>query len=180
MRKRLFHVDVGKLLGRATAKRSTASSQHEARDLAIQKRRRTQTLVHRTVLAVDGHQLGARGRAQRLYDRSAGNQTLLVGERQPTTELQRAHRDRQSREADNSVDNHVCGFHKVGEIVDNLCERQRSGDLRAPRGVCDRDDLRTKLECLAHQRIDGTPDAKCDNLVAIAFGADNIERLLAN
>ena len=94
--------------------------------------------------------------------------------------MQRAHRHGQSREADDAVDNYIGGFDEIGKIVDNFSERQRRSDLRASRLIRDRHNLRTKLKGLAHKRVDGTPDAKCDNLIAIAFRAYNIECLLAD
>ena len=41
-----------------------------------------QALVHGAVLAVDRHQLGARRAPDGLHDRAAGDERLLVGQRQ--------------------------------------------------------------------------------------------------
>ena len=89
------------------AKRSAASGEDDAGDLAVMIDARTQALVDRAVLAVDRHELGACGGAQRLHHRRAGDEALLVGQREPFTELQSAHRNREAGESDDAVDDHV-------------------------------------------------------------------------
>ena len=59
--------------------------------------RRPQALVHRAVLAVNRHELGARGRPQRLHHRPGGDQALLVGQGEPLAGAQRGDGDRPAR-----------------------------------------------------------------------------------
>ena len=136
-----------------------------------------QALVHGAVLAVDGHQLGARRRPQRLHDRAAGDEALLVGQRQPLARLQRGDRDRQPGEADDAVDDDVGVVGQVGQVGDDLGERQRRGDLGPARPVGDGDDLRPELVGLGDQHVDRRADAERDDLVAAGLGADDVERL---
>ena len=89
---RLVDVDVGELGARAAAERPAAGGEHDPGDLAAGVADAAQALVDGAVLAVDRHELGARRRPQRLHDRAAGDEALLVGQRQALAALQRAQR----------------------------------------------------------------------------------------
>ena len=78
---RLGDRDVRQLVGGAAAERPAAGRDDDPRHLADGAR--SQALVDRAVLAVDGDQLGARCRPQRLDHRTGGDQALLVGEPEP-------------------------------------------------------------------------------------------------
>ena len=71
------------------------------------RRRRSQALVDGAVLAVDGHELGAGRRPQRLHDRAGGDQALLVGEPETLAGAQRLDRDGEPGEPDDAVDHDV-------------------------------------------------------------------------
>ena len=72
-----------------------------------------QALVHRAVLAVDGHELRAGGGPRRLHDRARRDEALLVREGQAAAGAQRAHGDGKPREADDGVDDDVGRVDKV-------------------------------------------------------------------
>lgn len=122
------------------------------------------------MFAVDGHQFCAGSRTQRLHYRCARDQALLVGKCQTATELQCSNSDREPSEPDNPIHDHVGNFGKVGEVADDFRERQRGANLCPTRRIGDRYNLRAKLECLLNQYIDGSIDAECDDLVAVALG----------
>ena len=60
-----------------------------------------------TVFAVDRYQLSSRRLAKRLHDGPCGNQTFLVGERQPLTRPEGFNGDLQTSEAHNTIDDDV-------------------------------------------------------------------------
>ena len=84
----LIDTDLGELGGRSATERSAAGSQHDPGDLAIGLSAGSQALMHRAVLAVDGHEFCAGDRAKWLHDRRTGDEALLVGQRQPFARLQ--------------------------------------------------------------------------------------------
>ena len=136
--------------------------------------------MHCAMFAVDGHQLGAGSCAQRLHHRGTGNQALLVSQRQTTTELQCAHRHRQAREADDTIHDDVGRLDQIGKIINHLREWQRGDNLCTTRRIGDRNYLRPKLLCLTNERFHRTADTKRNDLIAIAFCAYNIKRLLTD
>ena len=99
-------------------------------DLAAGVDAGSQALMDRAVLAVDGHQFGAGGRPQRLHHRRPGDEALLVGQRQSLAQLQRADRDGEPGEADDTVDHHVGVVGQIGEVGDHL---RRTAAPRRPR-----------------------------------------------
>ena len=121
--------DVGELGGGSAAERSAAGGEQHPGDLAVDRDRRAQALVHRAVLAVDRDQLGAGRRPQRLHDRAGGDEALLVGQGEPLALLERGDRDREAGEADHRVDDDVGRLDEVREAVDDGREGQRGGDL---------------------------------------------------
>ena len=110
--------------------------------------------MHRAVLAVDRNQLSARCRPQRLNDRRAGDQALLVRERQPFAQLKRANRHCEARESDDAVDDDIRIIGEFRKVGDDLRERQRFCNLGATTRVGHRNDLRAELVRLRDERVD--------------------------
>ena len=73
--------------------------EHDARQLASGASLARRHWCERAVLGVDRHQLGTGRRTQRLHHRAAGDEALLVGQRQPLAGVQGGERDRQPGEA---------------------------------------------------------------------------------
>ena len=90
---------------------------------------RPQALVDGAMLGIDGHDLSARRRPCPLHDRRAGDQRLLVGERQPATRGQCGERDREPCEPDHRVNDHVA---ELSDLRQRLRARQHLGARRDP------------------------------------------------
>ena len=154
VRQSLVDANVGQIRKSAATERATTRRQDDATDLAVVECGRPQALVHRTVLAVHRHQFGARRGAQWLHHRGTGDEAFLVGERQPFAGSQRANRDLEAGEADDTVDDHISNVDQVGEVGYDLCKRQCGGDLRPLGGISNCNHLRTELERLFDEQRD--------------------------
>ncbi len=82
-----------------------------------------------------GHDLGPRGRPGPLDDRGAGDERLLVGEREPPPGLERGQRDRQPGEADHPV-HHDVGRGRRGQQDPRVRRRPRCRPGRARTSFC--------------------------------------------
>ncbi len=180
VRQRVRDRDVGEAGGAAAPKRATARRQQQASDLALGVNRRAQALVDRAVLRVDGDQLGAGDRSQRLHNRAGGDEALLVGERQTLAGRERCDRHRQPGETNDAVDHHVGGVDQLAELAHDRGERERRSDLRPTCRVGDGDDLGPELDGLFDQRVHRRPDAEPDDLVAPGLGPHDVEGLRAD
>ena len=129
------------------------------------------------MLGVDGDQLGARNASEWLHHRAGGDEALLVGQGESLAGAQRGDGDGQAGEADDAVDHHVGHLGEIGEIGDHGAGRQRLDDRGALGRVGDRHETRAELLGLGDQRVDRRSDAERHHLVAVRFGAHDVEGL---
>ena len=113
VRERVGDRDLLQLFARATAERSAARGQHDARHFG--RATRAQALPDRGVFGVDGDDLSPARGARLRDDRSGRDQALLVREGEALAGLQRGHRHGQSREADDGVQDDV-GFRQRRQL----------------------------------------------------------------
>ena len=129
-----------------------------------------EALVERRVLAVDGDDLPGTAVAHRRHHRTAGDEALLVGEREALAVLERGERGRQAGEAD----------HRVEDDVD-LGERRQLGEhVRGIGTEARRVEGNAELRGLGLQQLAVARRSERDDLVLVAVVADDVERLRAD
>ena len=119
--------------------------------------------MNRTVLAVDGNDVGARHCTQRLDDGSGCDQALFVGERESLTRAQRRDGDGKTGETDDTIDDDIGALDERDGFGDDGDTRQLRGNLGARYVIRYDDDLRLPLLGLRNDAIHRRPDAECDD-----------------
>ena len=99
------------------------------------RRAGAQALPHRGVLGVDRHDLAAARGARLGDDRTAGDQALLVGEREPLAGFERGDGRRQPGEADDRVEHDVgVGMRReLGQHVRGRRRQERASSGATPK-----------------------------------------------
>ena len=145
---------------------------------------RGQALVHRAVLRVHRHDLGAGRAARLLHDGRAGDERLLVGQGEAPARLERRHRDRQPGEADDGVEDDVGA---AGRIDQALLADEHLGaggdavaDGRVEGGVADDDDGWEELVRLRDEHVGRAVGGERVHPEALRLGANDVERLRAD
>ena len=126
-----------------------------------------QRLVDGGVLRVDGHDLAAAASPLLGDDRTAGDETLLVGQREALAVGQRRERRRQAREADDRIEDDV-------GLGQRRQRRQRVRCVDAEMDAIGRDVEGGRL--LREQLLVATRRQR-DDAVPVAMRRDDIERL---
>jgi hypothetical protein len=131
---------------------------------------RAQALVERGVLAVDGHDLAATLRSDRGDDGAAGDEALLVGQREALAVLERRERGREPGEADDRVQHDIdvgmrgeLGEHR-GVVTADACALGCDPELRGLRG----------------EQLGVATGGERHHLVLVAVAPDDVERLGAD
>ena len=116
---------------------------------------RGQALVQGAVLGVHRDDLGPRRAPGLLHDGRAGDERLLVGQREPLAGLERRHRHRQAGEADHRVEHHVGAAgrrdHALLPHQDLGPGRHAVAHLAVAGRVADHDQLGPELGRLGHE-----------------------------
>ena len=145
---------------------------------------RLQALVDRAVLAVDRDQLGAGGLPHPRDHRPAGDQRLLVGQREAPPGGQRRQGDAQAGEADDAVDAHVGLGAQAGEALlpdPQLARRERRLELVEVGAVGHRHHRRAEAGRLRSQRGDvAAAGAERDDPEPVGLGVDDVDGLGAD
>ncbi len=140
--------------------------------------------MQRTVLAVDGHQLGSGRRPQRLHDRPGGDETLLVGEAESLAGPERLDRHRQPGEADDAVHHHVGRADDCVQLGHDVDPWQRLGNRAPSRLVGDCHDRRAELTSLFDHQLGRPADGQRNHRVGAGrsriLRPDDLERLGAD
>ena len=137
--------DVGQLGAAPSAERAAGGGEHQPGDLVGAAA--AQALGQRGVLGVDGHDLA--GRRGRGHERAAGDQGLLVGERERAPGRERGQRRAEADRAGDAVEHRVDGVVAVSSVAasgpgEHLDARQQvaqrargvlGGDGHAPHAV---------------------------------------------
>ncbi len=154
MSQRIIDRDLLEVAAGATSKRSPTRREHDAMDAigcvdlagdAVGP----QTLMHRTVLAVDRNQLRTRRLPCPLDHRPGGDQRFLVGQAETLARLEGCEGDGQPGETDNPVDDGVSGEGRIGHR--RLAHQQINAfgqlrpDLGCRPGIGNGDDLGAKF-----------------------------------
>ena len=176
MSQRLFDADVGQFCCRAAAKRPAAGGQHDAGHLAPRRALERRHWWTAQCSLSTGTSSAPGGRAQRLDHRRAGDQALLVGQRQPlsrasvrtvtgnpakpTTPLTTtsASSARSARSATTSANGNAAATSA------RRLDRRRPRPWGGTRGLGD-------------QRLDRRSDTESDDLVADRLGTHDVQRL---
>ncbi len=126
-----------------------------------------QRLVDGGVLRVDGHDLAAAASPLLGDDGTAGDETLLVGQREALAVRQRRERCRQPGEADDRVEDDV-GLGQRRE------RRQRVRRVDAEADTIGRD---VEGHGLLREQLLVASGRQCDDAVPVAVRRDDVERL---
>ena len=136
--------------------------------------------MDRTVLGVDGHQLGARRAPSRRDHRARRDQRLLVRERETLARDERRHRDGETGEPDDSVHHDVGALRERRERVtprSDVAVGQRCPQRALVHGIGDRDDLRAHLPRLLDELVDRRRRAEAPHLEPVGLGRHDLEGL---
>ena len=140
--------------------------------------------MERTVLGIDGDDLGSRGQPGPLDDRCPGDQRFLVGQGQPTSGLQGGQGDRKPGEAHHGVHHHLAQGGDGGQSLDSgddIDPRwQGGGQDRRQRGVPDGHHLWMQLVGLSGQEVDRAPCPQRHHPEAVGLGTDHVDGLGAD
>jgi hypothetical protein len=185
MGQRILHGDLAQLGAGPSPERPAAGGEEEAGDpVRPAGGVGVDALVYGGVLAVDGDQLGTGRGSRSLDDRPAGDERLLVRQRQAASGLERSHGDPEPGKSHDRVHHRVGIRRHLGEGVG------ADHELRAPRGqpsklaeagfVPQGDHQGAELGRLPREGPDRRPRPECDQLEAVRVGPHDVERLGAD
>jgi hypothetical protein len=150
---------------RLAAERPAAGGEQDATHLV--RGAGAQRLVDGGVLRVDGHDLAAAASPLLGDDGTAGDETLLVGQREALAVRQRRQRCRQPGEADDGVEDDVC----PGQRRER---RQRVRRVDAEVDAIGRD---VEGRGLLREQLLVASGRQCNHAVPVAVRRDDVERL---
>ena len=189
MRESLRRRHVGKLGAAATAERAAARGEHQPAHLV--RRPATQALCQRGVFRVDRHQLTRRRGAG--DQGPAGNQRLLVGQRDRAAGLQRGQRRAQTLRSGHGIEDHVgverSQLDRRGRTGEHMRQRRTGGpaildpllEFGPSRIPGDADELDGEPDSLSREQGEiAARGADRPNRELVAVSADDVDRLSAD